>query len=397
MSKEKIKVLFIDSRYHSFYGAQQSMFTLISNLDKSKYDPILLVTQEGELSKRARAQGINVEMIPLSKEINVFGKKIRNYSIMKMVKVIFGILRYNLKISKWIKENKFDYVYTNDIRSLVYIGLGAKLKKVPILWYVRSDHRIRALFNYGVRIADRVITIAEGVKNAFKTNELERFQNKFVTLYTGFNFKTPESYNHNTNHIKEKLNLPTEGKVIGLVGSISPRKGHDMLVEAAPVILKSNPNVHFVFVGDVATGYHDFKNDIEKKIRNMNLNNNFHWTGFVNDVQNYLVMMDLLILPSRSEGLPRTVIEGLSTGIPVIASDVGGVKEIIINNDMGAIFPKNDTEQMTKKIISYINDESRFTSSMKHIRIEYVKNKFSIDAYVLGFSEILRNIKKSDV
>ncbi len=91
----KIKIVFVDVRYNAFYGAQQSMHTLATHLDKSRFEPIFVTTEEGELSEQFRASEIPTQILPISplvNVVNVFGHKIVQYSLIKKIQVTFELM-----------------------------------------------------------------------------------------------------------------------------------------------------------------------------------------------------------------------------------------------------------------------------------------------------------------
>ena len=178
----KIRIAFVDVRYSAFYGAQQSMHTLATHLDKSRFEPIFVTTEKGELSEQFRASGIPTLILPISSLVNVFGHKVVQYSLIKKIRVALELIKFNLKFARWLKSNNVDVVYANDARAIAYIGIGAKMNKLPLIWYVRGDQRIGILSKIGLYLSDKVIVIAEGAKKTFTLKELERYGYKMKTL-----------------------------------------------------------------------------------------------------------------------------------------------------------------------------------------------------------------------
>lgn len=384
----KVRIAFVDVRYNSFYGAQQSMHTLATHLDKSRFEPIFVTTEKGELSEQFRASGIPTLILPISPLVNVFGHKVVQYSLIKKIRVAFELIKFNLKFARWIKSNNIDVVYANDARTIAYIGMGTKINKLPLIWYVRGDQRIGILAKIGLYLSDKVIVIAEGAKKTFTLKELERYGYKMKTLYTGFNVP-PLNNSKDKSCFEMEVGIPLNSKIVGLLGSITPRKGHHILVEAASLILTHNPYVHFLVVGDVPEGYDDYYKKLLNMVDELGLSNNFHWIGFAKDVDRYYSIMDVLVLPSFSEGLPRTVIEGLAKGLPVVATDVGGVREIIVDDVLGSVIDVGNASQLAGEVIKFLSCDNDENKKKRH---EYVVNKFSLNNYVSGFESIVQDL-----
>lgn len=384
----KIKIVFVDIRYKSFYGAQQSMHTLVTHLDKSSFEPIFVTTEEGLLSEQFRASGIPTQILPISPLVNVFGHKVVQYSLIKKIRVAFELIKFNLKFARWLKSVNVDVVYVNDARAIAYVGIGAKLKRVPLIWYVRGVRRTNILFKISLFLSDKIILIAEGTKKAFTSEELERYGDKMETLYTGFNV-TPINNSKDISCSKIELGIPLNNKVIGLVGSINPNKGYHILIDAAAYIVTRIPDVHFLLVGDVSEGYEGYYKKMLNMVDELGLSNNFHWIGFAKDVDRYYSIMDVLVLPSFSEGLPRTAIEGLAKGLPVVATDVGGVREIIVDDVLGSVIDVGNASQLADEVIKFLSFDNDENKKKRH---EYVINKFSLNKYVSGFEAIVKRL-----
>jgi glycosyltransferase involved in cell wall biosynthesis len=390
LTQEKCRIAFFESWYLAFYGAQRSMHTLVTNLDKERFSPFVVTTAEGELSKRFAESDIPVAIIPLAPIANVFGKQILRYSIWRKFRVGFEILKFNLRSFRWLRMNDINVVYVNDLRSLFYTGLAARLLRLPVVWYVRADERYSTLFGWASKLSTMIILIAKGVENAFTDKELRDHARKIHVLHTGFEVQALPATNEAAQSLRQKLGFSQNDKLIGLVGSITPRKGQDILVEAAPGIVESISNAHFLIIGDVTEGYDDYEVDLKKRVRDLELEQNFHWLGYRTDIKDLYSILDLLVLPSRFEGLPRTVVEGLAAGRPVIASDAGGAREIIIGEDFGKIIEKEDPKALKDAVITFLQEPDR-EEEKSVLRNQHVRDHFSISAYIEGFTKLIEH------
>src|SRR5690606_9968892 len=115
---------------------------------------------------------------------NLFGGEVFRLSLWKRLGVVVDLLKYNLRVARWLEDYDIDVVYANDFRALIYAGIAAKLVKKPVLWYVRADGLSPLEACMGVRLATRIILIANGVKRAFPPRDLRRYARKFCVLYT---------------------------------------------------------------------------------------------------------------------------------------------------------------------------------------------------------------------
>jgi glycosyltransferase involved in cell wall biosynthesis/SAM-dependent methyltransferase len=150
----------------------------------------------------------------------------------------------------------------------------------------------------------------------------------------------------------EKFGIDTAELVVGFSGRLSEEKGPDIFVEVAKLCQRI-PNLRFVM-----TGAGRLDKDISKKIKALPAAVRFEYAGLVDDVDQYLALYDLLILPSRIDGRPLVVMEALACGVPVIASDVGGLHDLIDDGKCGFLVPPANAKAITDCIILLAGDRS---------------------------------------
>lgn len=391
MAPAKTKIAFVEARYHSFYGAQRSMYTLVTHLPRDVIASVVLVPGEGIVAERFREAGIDVEVLPLSGKANSFGGEVLRLSLWARAAVAAEIARYNLRVAKWLRRERIQMVYVNDLRALLYVGIAAKTAGLPLLWYVRSDGKPSILSNVGLRLADRVILIAEGVRGIFGDAAYDAYRDKFTTLYTGFPFREDNSDRSKRQEIRSRFGFPPDAKVIGIVASVTRRKGHDVLIEAVAKLRAMQEDVRLIIVGDIPPGYEDYGHQLRMRVEELGLSPYVRWAEYQRDVGAFYSAMDVLALPSRGEGLPRTVVEALGMGLPVVATDVGGVKEILTTEVLGRVVPVDDIDALAAALKEVVTRPEMVTEGAVSWRQEYVKAKFSLVAYINGFLSIVED------
>lgn len=389
MERSSVRIAFVDARYHSFYGAQRSLFSLVTNLSKWIH-PIVLLPGEGILAEKYRNAGVEVHVLPLHGKANLFGGVIPRLSRVEQLEVGLTLIRYNLKIARWLKTADVDILYANDLRALSYVGVAAKLLRKPVLWYVRADGLRPSLARIGASLATKVILIANGLKRDFPTDVVTKHEKKFITLYTGFDIR--EDSGRLAPFLREELNIPKQTPLIGIVGSITWRKGHDLLIQA---MARLALDAHLVVIGDSPVGHEGYKQQLDRMIEQAGLSTRVHWLGYRESATSLYPNLDVLVLPSRSEGLPRVVIEGLFAGLPVVATDVGGVSEIIVSDYLGRVVPRDDVDSLAHALTEVLRDRSLHSGEIRERRKQYVRERFPLQAYVDGFEAIVDSLMGS--
>ncbi len=197
-----------------------------------------------------------------------------------------------------------------------------------------------------LRTADRIVTVS----NATKRYVLNLGANPAITtvLHNGVNvdrFKPDKALREGE---RGKLRIPTNATTILTVRRLVYKNGIDTLIESAKIALKQNPTLIFLTVG---TG--PDRDMIQAKIQESGIANNFKLVGFVSDTElpAYYNAADIFVLPSKSgEGLPLVALEAMSTGLPVIATDVGGIAEVMVE-DHSKLVPNGQPEEMANAIL----------------------------------------------
>jgi glycosyltransferase involved in cell wall biosynthesis len=140
--------------------------------------------------------------------------------------------------------------------------------------------------------------------------------------------------------------------VIGTVAMFRHSKGHHVLLQAVPEILRSEPRAVFLWVGD-GVG----RSSLQQDITTAGLQESVHLTGFREDVAGCLAAMDIVVLPSiKSDGVPQVVLQALAMHKPVVASAVGGIPEVIYHQRTGVLVPPNDPQALAEAVVQVLHN-----------------------------------------
>ncbi|MFC5711448.1 glycosyltransferase [Thalassorhabdus alkalitolerans] len=386
------KVLFCESGYNRFYGAQQSLYNFLVNVDKESIEAVVLCPNKGKFTEEINRVNIPVEIVSYPKVLDKTGEEAKSTNLITKVKMLIGGLRYLKKYMKYFKRNKVDLVYCNDIRSILTCGLAARLSGIPVLWYVRINKKLGVYNHIGANIASKIVVIADNVKTIFNDKYIFNAKEKFSTIYTGINLKEVDSVEETGSLIKE-LNLSPEIKLVGIIASIQPRKGQKDLVKSIVSLkkerCKSIENTKFLIIGDTQdVKQKEYLKEVKEIIKENNLQENVLFLGWRQDVLQILKQIHLLVLPSYSEGLPRTVLESLACNCPVIATNVAGTGEIINHKKNGMLVSPGDIEGLAKSL-KYMLEDNRRLNKMGNEGRKTIEKKFEMEKYISELKEIV--------
>lgn len=235
-----------------------------------------------------------------------------------------------------------------------------------------------------LKSADKIITVSNATK--LYVLSLGAKPEKTSVLHNGVDIDRFKPNPEARATIRRKLGIPNDATVILTVRRLVYKNGIDTLLESAQIAAKQNPKLVFLAVGKGP----DLE-PIQTRIRQLEITNNFKLTGFVPDAKlpAFYNAADLFVLPSKSgEGLPLVSLEAMSTGLPVIATDVGGIKEVMLK-DHGKLVPPDDPQKMAKAILELAQTEPSGQKTSLH---NTSKRKFSWERNVKSLIEIYEEL-----
>ncbi len=218
-------------------------------------------------------------------------------------------------------------------------------------------------------LADVLLVESENVMNVWN---IQKYKDKIIysSIYVDSYFSINKHYDDRE-------------LIIGYIGSLEKGKGVQNFVESIPLIQNEIKNSNFMIIGNG-----ELFSEIEEYILDNNLKNTVKLLGWIphDEIPNYLNELKLFIMPSYSEGLPNSVLEAMSCGVPVLSTPVGGIPDIIKEGKTGFIMEKNSKELIAENVIKIISKENN-NEIIKNAK-ELISNEYSYDASVKRFEKI---------
>jgi glycosyltransferase involved in cell wall biosynthesis len=379
-----MKILFHTSYYQRLAGANRSFLELIKNLDRNKYTTLTVFTNDGPVCQYYKEQGLDIAIFPLPDTLNTHGKRLLRLNLPKILRLIFfELLPLTFRFAAYLHKEKVDLVHVRDARSLLLLGIAARLAGKPIFCHIRGelpDVRLLPLF-IGL-ISHRVITV-----NQVLTSAIPRFfRKKCEVIYNSISESSfPEQI------CTSELLVLQKGIIhVSMFAMVIKGKGVDTFVDAVELLGEKNKNVIFHVVGD--TNFtEDYYLELSRRVACRNLPIQFE--GWRNDPQNWYRQSDIIVLPTRSEGFPRTILEAMYFAKPVIATRVGGIPELVIDQETGFLFDVDDIETFSKKLQLLITDP-HLMRKMGAAGKERVEKYFSTKIMIGKMQSLYDNYKR---
>lgn len=347
----KIKILHVITRLDGGGSAENTILTTLG-LDKKKYDVVLIkgLSLESEMSAGEKASvedGLT--------QIELMGVKLIIVpSLVRQINPIID-LRTLFRLYRIFLREKPIVVHTHTSKAGILGRWASFLAGIPIVVHTPHGHvfygyygRIKTkLFilmeKLTAPITDKIITLTEKEKEEHIQLNISK-PDKFVVIHSGVKLENSHK-NWDNDALRKGLGISLTDSIVGTVGRLVEIKGHVYLLDAARLLLNKMPNTTFLLVGD---GH--LTNRLKNHALSLGIKEKVVFTGWRNDVFQLINMFDIFVLPSLNEGMGRVLVEAMAVGKPIIASDVGGIPNLVIHGKNGLLVPAADAQALAKSI-----------------------------------------------
>jgi len=356
---EKLKILIITYTLE-VGGAERVAVSIAKGLNKSKFEPIFCCFKGGALEKDLRDHGISVFNL----------NKSRGFDLSVLTKLI-----------KIIKEKKIDIIHTHSFSPNFWGRLAGIIARVPVI--IGTEHSVASVKTIFQKKADKIlakysskiVSVSDRVKLSLCEEE-NISPDKILTIYNGIDPMKPSSNKEAISKKNEGLGIDLNKKIIVSIGRLEPPKGYEFLLESAKTVKREFPPIQFVIVGEGSLRY-----KLEKLRDDLKLRDTVIFLGHRNDIADILSISDIAALPSVREGFSVSLLEFMSLGKPIIATDVGGNNEAVINGESGIIIPPMDPIALTQGILKLIQ-ENNTAEDMGMRAMERFKENFTLQTMI---------------
>lgn len=240
-----------------------------------------------------------------------------------------------------------------------------------------------------------VIAVSEAVEKSLKEVGIIAPE-KIVTIPNGVDVDAFSKVDgEKRTAFKKELGIPPEGRATGIVGQISPHKGHEDFVDAAAVVARRFPDVVFVIAGEDRSARRTFERRLREKIAALGIESRVVFTGFVQDVPKLLGVLDLLVVPSWEEPFGLVVAEAMAAGLPVVATGRGGPAEMLKSGETGILVEPRDPAGIAKAMEAVLENADlaeRLSANARKVAVE----RYSLKRQLDETADLMRSLLRSD-
>ncbi len=335
-------------------GGQRQSFFLAKALKKRGIPFILAVQRESPLHKKA-----------LEEELPVFPVKIKSE---------FDLLAA-LRLARAMRRQNCLLAHFHDAHSVSIGSMAASLAKVPhrvisrrVAFPLKKNYFSRQKYKKKV---DMIIAISEEVREVLIDGGID--PERIVVIPSGIDF-SPYDEALSSDYLRRELSFAPDDFLVGIVAHLSDNKGHQYLIKATEIIKKHTEKIKVIIVGSGPLFM-----ELSKQAEESGVKDIVFFLGFREDVPQILSSLDLFVLSSFLEGMGSSILDAMACRLPVVATKVGGIPEVVRHRETGLLVPPRSPSALAKAILR-LYDNRELASRLGQKGYEVVRQKFSAEA-----------------
>jgi glycosyltransferase involved in cell wall biosynthesis len=351
-------------------GAETLLMNLVRRMDRKRFAPeIVCLKEPGPLGEQ------------LASEMRIHSHLLASKYDLRVLPKLWRIMRIP----------RADAVITVGAGDKMFWGrLAARLAGVPVIASALHStgwpDGIGRLNRLLTRITDAFIGVASA--HGKHLTEVERFpESKVHVIYNGVD--ADRFAPRDAGAVRQSFGIAPDAPVIGILAALRPEKNHELFLAGAQRVLAALPNAKFIVIGDGPK-----RPELESLAATLGIASAVHFVGTRSDVPDLLAACDLVSLTSHNEAAPVSILEALSVGCPVLASNVGSVRETVIEGETGRLFPTGDLDAYATAAIELLRDKplrARLGAAGRRLVVE----RWSLGAMVRGYEQLIEGIYQS--
>jgi len=374
MLKKNIKILIIISNL-GLAGMEMIVFNLVKNLDKHQFTVVICCLDR---------LGV------LGEELKKIGFKC--YIMQRKPNTDFLL---PFKIAKLIKQEKIDFIHAHNSTSWFYGVIAAKMTRKAI---IVTRHGLEQKKNLKISIRSKILSLCT-MKVVVVSNELKEYSNKIEkinikkirVILNGIQIEKYQNIRINIPNKKKELGLDINDLIIGTISNVTPVKNHQFLIKAMPKLLKKFPNAKLIIVGSLSLGMTSLVERLKSLCNRLEIGDKVFFLGSRRDTPELMPIFDIFVNSSLTEGISLSLLEAMAAGTPIVATNVGGTPEIVINGRTGILVSCNNTDQLANALIKILADKEE-ASIMAKEGLRRVQKLFTLEAMLNNYEHLYAEI-----
>ena len=376
------KILFIHGSA-DLYGASQILISTLKGLDKKLAKPVVLLPYEEKLDLKIRSLGIPVEIGPIA----VLRRQ--NFNFIGFLLFVNDLFRSLFFIRKLDNAYNFDAIFTST-SAVISGALYAKLFGKKHIWHILEITSKPKFFKYIMphfinMFSNLCICLSGAVKQYISSGKTEGFKSKIIYCGTALS--------NNTNCVNASV---SQNRItFGMIGRLNRLKGQEVFIKAAALTMKERQDLHFLLVGSPFKNEEKFLDRVKILVSELHLEKDIDILGFTENIACIYKQIDIVVVPSTEpEAFGLVAVEAMAMKKAVIASDIGGLPEVVIDKETGILFEAGNAEQLKDAMLKLADDaalrKKMGETGFRRQQLYFTEEKYTeeIGRTIMSFLEI---------
>jgi len=370
-----------------FGGAERVCLNLLKRINREMFNVVPIVLVRPWEHKNLFQKELENEMYEyLTIPVALYERRVKKdwFRVIRCFKLLWAIMR----------DQSFDIIHTNGYFADI-IGIpAARMMGIPSIstchGFITNDMKLKLycfLDRMVLLFANKIIAVSDDIKDNLAKIGIKKSKIRVILNSVESN-SDRSALKFSRMQIPSNLDLQDEDLVLGYVGRLSEEKGTKFLTEAVSSLDQAKVPVKLLLIGD---GHQ--KRELERLVQEKGLNRKVLFVGFQDRIEVWLKMLDVFVLPSLSEGTPMALLEAMAQGLPVVASNVGGIPSIIRSGYNGILTEPANQRQLVDAI-SMIYQNSQFRASLGVSAKKTVRERFNAAIWVKEIESLYLSIQR---
>lgn len=342
-------------------GAEILLVDLVTGIQQAGLDVLVGYSTPGVLKDRLEEAGVPCIRLPRYGRVDPF---------------LF------LNMCRLILLEKPDVVHTHLFKSDLHGRLAAAVCRVPVIVSTLHNTDVWAkkpllgrIYGATAAFANQLIAVTEEVRN-YQIEHTGISPRKIVVIKNGIRVEKFQPNPNRKQALRDELRISTGIPLVGIIGRLQPQKDHGCFLRSAALIWQAMPQARFVVIGEGP-----LREDLQAQAAQLGLEDAVVFCGLRQDIPEVLASLNILVISSLWEGLPVTLLEAMAAGIPVVATQVGGIPEVVQSETSALLVPPGSPEALAEACLRILRDR-KFAARLAQNALDVVRSQYSVDAMI---------------
>lgn len=326
-----MKVLHLSSE-NTWRGGEQQIAYLLEETEKKGIQPIVACKQGSAFETYVRSKGWQYFALPFKNSMD---------------------LRTAWNIKHICKEHKIDIIHLHSSKAhsiavlSVALGNSSKLVLSRRVDFTLKDN-LFSRWKYNHTSIQKIICVSDKIKQIVEEGVQDK--RKCITIHSGIDLRK-FSFQGNLDFFRNHYKIPPASPIIGNTSALADHKDYFTFINTAEILINQNNDLRFLIIGDG-----NLREEIKEYVESKELHHHIIFTGFVTNLAETLHELDIFLMTSKTEGLGTSILDAFASKVPVVATNAGGIPELVIHEETGLIAPVKDHGKLAENVSRVLNE-----------------------------------------